>query len=301
MRAHFVHFLTGIYFLLLPVIAGAYWAPPDTVYKAVKVNQSLEYCVDTSFMTGPVVSLTDYCSNASGDTVNFVLLNTTCLLYEGIQLGSEKACLSYCDDTGLCDTTILMVTVVDDTVLLLPPIAVDDVAQTPAKEPVDIPVLENDILPNNGYYRSLKIIGSPLRGDAVFDAGGVLHYVPDSSFCGGMDSVYYEVCNLVDCDTALATIEVADCVTFDGLYIYNGFTPNGDGINDHWKILGLEQYPNHHIMVFNRWGNKIFDRVHYQNDWAGEWNAKRLPSGTYFYIIDDGAGKKYTGYLELRH
>ena len=45
------------------------------------------------------------------------------------------------------------------------------------------------------------------------------------------------------------------------------------------------------VLIFNRWGDKIFEAKNYQNDWAGEvqsnslGSAKRVPTGTYFYII----------------
>ncbi len=69
------------------------------------------------------------------------------------------------------------------------------------------------------------------------------------------------------------------------LQVPNGFTPNGDGINDGWEIAGLEQYPNVFIQVFNRWGAPVFSSKGYPTPWNGQFNGAPLPAGTYYYTI----------------
>lgn len=77
-----------------------------------------------------------------------------------------------------------------------------------------------------------------------------------------------------------------------------GFSPNGDGVNDYFVITNIEQYPNNHILIFNRWGNKVYEGKPYMNQWDGRnyFGAKvggdLLPVGTYFYILDLGNGSK---------
>ncbi len=72
--------------------------------------------------------------------------------------------------------------------------------------------------------------------------------------------------------------------------ISNTITPNGDGINDYWKITGIELYPKASIMVFNRSGQKIFESVGYGTPFTGTYKGKLLPSGTYYYVIDPHTG-----------
>ena len=73
--------------------------------------------------------------------------------------------------------------------------------------------------------------------------------------------------------------------------IPNGFSPNGDGINDYFEIISIENYPNNSIVIFNRWGNKVFEAAPYRNDWDGRTRTgSSLPAGTYFYIFDLGDG-----------
>ena len=67
--------------------------------------------------------------------------------------------------------------------------------------------------------------------------------------------------------------------------IPNGFTPNGDGVNDTWDILGLEEYPDLKVQVVNRWGNLVFVSDGYTTPWDGRMNGSPLPAATYYYII----------------
>jgi gliding motility-associated-like protein len=90
------------------------------------------------------------------------------------------------------------------------------------------------------------------------------------------------------------------------LIIYDGFSPNDDGINETFIIEGLERYPNHRVIILNRWGNKVYEASPYLNDWDGTnmfgvtVGGKDLPTGTYFYIIDPGNGEKVVkGYIYL--
>src|SRR5690606_31228712 len=83
------------------------------------------------------------------------------------------------------------------------------------------------------------------------------------------------------------------------LQVYNEFSPNGDGVNDFFKIDCIENYPNNMLQVSNRWGNIVFESRSYKNDWDGTPNGramvqkeKQLPVGTYFYLLDLGDGSK---------
>jgi gliding motility-associated-like protein len=66
----------------------------------------------------------------------------------------------------------------------------------------------------------------------------------------------------------------------------NSFSPNGDGINDYWDIKNISSYPKAEISVFARSGQKIYHSIGYGNAWDGTYNGKKLPIGTYYYIID---------------
>jgi gliding motility-associated-like protein len=67
----------------------------------------------------------------------------------------------------------------------------------------------------------------------------------------------------------------------DNPYVPNAISPNGDGFNDFLKIPFLNGYPQNLVVIFNRWGKKVYEATDYKNDWDGE----NLPSGTYFYVV----------------
>ncbi|MEY3199745.1 MAG: hypothetical protein RJA13_1703, partial [Bacteroidota bacterium] len=81
-------------------------------------------------------------------------------------------------------------------------------------------------------------------------------------------------------------------VSCEELEIPYAFTPDGDGINDAFVILGIENFPDNELVIFNRWGNIVYEVKDYNNDWVGNSTSKlnivgnELPSGTYYYILD---------------
>lgn len=66
----------------------------------------------------------------------------------------------------------------------------------------------------------------------------------------------------------------------------NAFSPNRDGINDTWKIVALDAYPDAIVTVFNRYGQVVYTGRSNSNAWDGTYNSKPLPVGTYYYVID---------------
>ncbi|MFD2098730.1 DUF7507 domain-containing protein [Flagellimonas iocasae] len=95
--------------------------------------------------------------------------------------------------------------------------------------------------------------------------------------------------------------------------IFNGITPNGDGVNDYFQIDGLENYPNNILRIFNRWGVLVYEMEGYgtgssffrgQSDGRATVAKEReLPSGTYFYMLtfmgDNPGEESYSGYLYI--
>lgn len=83
------------------------------------------------------------------------------------------------------------------------------------------------------------------------------------------------------------------------LVISNVFTPNGDGVNDTFVIPGLETYSDTELTIINRWGNVVYQKTNYKNDWDGS----GLVEGTYFYVLraknKAGVWDTYKGYLTL--
>ena len=71
----------------------------------------------------------------------------------------------------------------------------------------------------------------------------------------------------------------------------NVFTPNNDDVNDFWNLEQAYIYSNTEIIVWGRFGNKIFDSVGYDSPWDGKTkNGNDVPDGVYFYHIELGNG-----------
>lgn len=76
-------------------------------------------------------------------------------------------------------------------------------------------------------------------------------------------------------------------MTSSGFNIPNVITPNGDGVNDTWIIEGLVPFPNNTVFIFSKWGELVYKKPHYTNDWNGSGSdGASLPDGTYYYLVE---------------
>ncbi|MCB0396767.1 MAG: gliding motility-associated C-terminal domain-containing protein [Flavobacteriales bacterium] len=69
--------------------------------------------------------------------------------------------------------------------------------------------------------------------------------------------------------------------------IPNVFSPNGESPNNNFEIKGIEYFPGSRLLVFNRWGEKVWESMSYHNDWDGRhWKSlNRLNEGVYYWIL----------------
>ena len=77
------------------------------------------------------------------------------------------------------------------------------------------------------------------------------------------------------------------------IYVPNSFTPNGDGLNDTFGVSG-EAIQSFSMLIFNRWGDKIFETKKTNEHWDGTYKGQKVPTGSYVYkILASGlTGKK---------
>ena len=80
-------------------------------------------------------------------------------------------------------------------------------------------------------------------------------------------------------------IEILDSCNQQELTINNSVTPNGDGIDDKWKIGGWEKYPDLEITLFNQQGIRVFHTYDYSVEWDGTILGLPAAECTYFYLI----------------
>jgi gliding motility-associated-like protein len=161
----------------------------------------------------------------------------------------------------------------------------------------------------------------PQHGNLEMYADGSFFYVSNKGFVG-IDSLRYQICDdgfPIKCDTATVYFDVFPDENCDGIkdvsgldfFIPEGFSPNGDGVHDFFQILGIEEFPDAKMMIFNRWGNKLFEKEKYGNLnfwgsheeawWWGTSESRwtfggaRVPVGNYLYILELGNGTVFKG------
>ncbi len=76
-------------------------------------------------------------------------------------------------------------------------------------------------------------------------------------------------------------VEILPAMT---IYVPNTFTPNGDGLNDSFGIAG-EAIKELHLVIYNRWGQKIFETNNINDRWDGTFNGTLAPQGSYSYNV----------------
>jgi gliding motility-associated-like protein len=176
----------------------------------------------------------------------------------------------------------------------------DDYDTVSYQKEIKIPVMNNDISIDNSIdSTTLRITLQPINGVAYVDYDDyTIHYTPNLEFHGN-DNFEYQICNkLYNCAHANVFVWVND---FEFL-IPNAFSPNDDGINDYFEILGIDYFESNSITIINRSGIKVFETKNYgissnPKFWDGKSNTgyrignEGLPSGTYFYVLRLGNGE----------
>ncbi len=144
-------------------------------------------------------------------------------------------------------------------------------------------ILANDIERSSPIdVSSVQIIKRPMYGTVSVNPTGTVTYTPDYAFVGE-DVFEYQI---ADQNGRTSSAKVTINVLARDLQIPNVFTPNGDGRNDFFEIIGFEHYDQVSLVVVNRWGNEVYRKIKYDNSWDGH----GLNSGTYFYIIEATKG-----------
>ena len=97
------------------------------------------------------------------------------------------------------------------------------------------------------------------------------------------------------CTHLTETVEVIDYPKY--------FTPNGDGIHDYWKIVGLEAKHNAKIYIFDRYGKLIKQIDPLGDGWDGKYNGQNIPSTDYWFKVDyteNNQQKQFKAHFSLK-
>jgi len=135
-----------------------------------------------------------------------------------------------------------------------------------------------------------------LGGSPTGPTGSTYQWTPLTNFINQGDSTAANpiVDLIAEDDYIVFVTDTNGCLNSDTIHIQpipeikfpNGFTPNGDGVNDIWQIDYITEFPESVVEVYNRWGEQLFISVGYTTPWDGKYNGKPLPIGTYYYVIN---------------
>jgi len=169
-------------------------------------------------------------------------------------------------------------------------------------------VFLNDGLINSSDYTICNLEPDPLPTGVVYLGNGLFAYTEQT---GRAVSFTYQICYCgVVGEMANVTILVDDV---DCRFVPNIITPNNDGQNDYLEIPCLDGrlFSDNSIVVYNQWGDKVFEDKGYTNDpndpihpaWRGTLNGdngKDLPDGVYFYIFKPSPSlQPIRGFIEI--
>lgn len=83
----------------------------------------------------------------------------------------------------------------------------------------------------------------------------------------------------------------------------NAFSPNGDGLNDVFKIVGITYQKITAFQIFNRWGEMIFSTINPEAGWDGTYKGRPCDAGAYHYYVriirPDGLAQTFKGDITL--
>ena len=118
------------------------------------------------------------------------------------------------------------------------------------------------------------------------------------------NATYYVVQGVAGCTSPVSsfTVTLISC----NLVVPTAYTPDGDGNNDVWEIIGLDaKFPLNQVRVYNRWGELIYtskEGDYSSSPWDGTYQGSKLPVGSYYYIIEkatDGSIEPINGVVSI--
>jgi len=144
-------------------------------------------------------------------------------------------------------------------------------------------------------YSIVGITSNANQGHVKVVGDFQIEYDPTLNICDKSDMFSYMITNGSTESVKEVTVEIL-CET---LAILSSMSPDGDGQQDSFVILGIDNYPNNELVIFNDLGLKIFRMKNYTNDWDGTYQGKQLPTGVYYYVFKPGNGETISGYLYM--
>ncbi|WP_165764618.1 choice-of-anchor L domain-containing protein [Flavobacterium cyanobacteriorum] len=148
-----------------------------------------------------------------------------------------------------------------------------------------------DIIDFAGSNNSISITPTG-TGNYEYSLDGI-HYQPEPFFEGlGAGDFKIYIKDINGCEPIYnKVVYVLDYPRF--------FTPNGDGVNDYWRIPFLQTRPDAEVTVFDRFGKLIQRFGSSSRGWDGTYNGTPLPSTDYWFVLKLGNGRTIKGHFSM--
>lgn len=271
-------------------------ANDDLVNVDPEINASIDVLANDNDPENGITSITieEGPSHGAATVIGDSIIN---YISDPAYAGYDTILYKICDfgTPPLCDFATLIILVRNSK-----PQAVDDIVNSENGLPVEVNVMSNDTDPNTAQTIEISYISTPENGSAENLGGGILSYTSDLEF-SGVDEFFYVICDNgipVLCDTAYVSVEVE----LSSINVVNSFSPNNDGVYDVFTIEGIRNFPENKLIIFSRWGDIIYEKSGYANDWDGSRGfSEEVPEGVYFYQLELNDGSDpVKGYLYLK-
>jgi gliding motility-associated-like protein/uncharacterized repeat protein (TIGR01451 family) len=253
--------------------------------------------------------------------------NGNLIVPEGTPEGTYVIVYSICDvnDPTNCDEAMVIVEVFEGVDLSITKevegaewyegdevefvLVVSNTGKTMATE-----VVAEDVLPTGMKYLSSEVVGlstqAVVSGQQISwkfaelkpgESVQIRIRVKLESLVGGMDQVLINTASVSSSKHEMSPVDNSSSVSIKvrPFMIPNTITPNGDRRNDEFVINGLGKFVSNELIIFNRWGDHVYQKKGYQNDW----NAEGLVDGTYFYVLtatdESGKSHEFKGWIQV--
>ncbi len=125
-------------------------------------------------------------------------------------------------------------------------------------------------------------------------------------FDSGTDTTYYikrtDTYTVTVIDENGCEVSAQIFIEFIDIEIPNFFTPDGDGLNDNWKPVNIDQFPEILMIIFDRYGREVYRMGYGDQGWNGIYHNTELPTGDYWYVIKlkaDTDDREFVGHFTL--
>ncbi|WP_062053368.1 gliding motility-associated C-terminal domain-containing protein [Aquimarina longa] len=179
-------------------------------------------------------------------------------------------------------------------------------------DPIDLDTGEKDSTTFSALY---TLTEEDLISGSVSNQATVTGLDPDGNEVVDVSDNPLDDTNIdTDNDGDFEDVTVTILESVEEIITYTGITPNGDNINDQFRMLGLRNFPKNILRIFNRWGVAVFEKEGYEREGEELFEGiskgratindnEKLPVGTYFYVLEYenaiGVNKSKSGYLYI--